>query len=317
VSPPDDLEQLAKEAVKRVVLASAPEIAADLKRFWDEYAPYCTLVDDRPGVTLDAGPCGIVRFSHRTMLQFWLLSFASWKALDAYMMILQLTKSADGHIRLRTADLDTVPGQPEANADYAEAIARIKHLNQLQDISAFPWPPSVPYPSAASSLASPPDRAAYDLACIATGFAFLHEMQHIRLRAKNSPADPIDEELECDRFARETLLEQTAQYAAANAYSEEAVRIKRSLGIALSLYYGLVLTPATNRRGSKTHPPTARRFLDLLTAIGDLPPGALFWSWLSSVLAAHLKLEGNLPLELDAESDKALCFQLVDVIGIS
>lgn len=80
----DHLDQLSRDAVERVVFASAPEQEPKLRAIWKRHSHHFTIVDDRGGMTLDAGAFGVVRFSHRTMLEFWLLSFATWKALEAF-----------------------------------------------------------------------------------------------------------------------------------------------------------------------------------------------------------------------------------------
>jgi hypothetical protein len=63
----NDSDQIVREGVARVVFASAPERRSEIQRLWADRINTFNLVDDRPGSTLDAGPFGIVRFSHRTI----------------------------------------------------------------------------------------------------------------------------------------------------------------------------------------------------------------------------------------------------------
>jgi len=79
-----------QSAVERLILASAPEKEPDLKRLWDLYAPQFSLIEDKPGFSLEAGPFGLVLFTNRTMLQIWLLGFAAWKAVYSYGGLLVL-----------------------------------------------------------------------------------------------------------------------------------------------------------------------------------------------------------------------------------
>lgn len=58
------VELMSRDAVERVVFASAPEEEAALRDLWAKHSHHFSLVDDRAGMTLDAGAFGIVRFSN-------------------------------------------------------------------------------------------------------------------------------------------------------------------------------------------------------------------------------------------------------------
>ena len=61
------------------------------------------------------------------------------------------------------------------------------------------------------------ERATIDLIKIATAYVFLHEIRHVIFQADGDrPPDPRDEELECDIFARNFLMERIPDYVASS-----------------------------------------------------------------------------------------------------
>lgn len=311
----DNVELMSREAVERVVFASAPEQEALLRDLWAEHQHHFSLVDDRAGITLDAGAFGIVRFTHRTMLQFWLLSFASWKALKAFSAALLLTRMGTGRINFSAAEWAGAPGQAEAEEEYARAIGDVRRLAAIARVEDFTWPDGVPRPQPELHFGSVIEEAAFQICAIATGFAFLHEAHHVTLTSGSTASlNPADEELECDRFARETLLSCLDRYSAHTGYDLGAVLEKRALGAALNAYFVLVLTPMERWAGSTSHPAVACRFRQLCDALEAVPSDAQFWLFLTSMLVAHLNLEKRLPPVVEADHFKSLCYALFEHI---
>jgi hypothetical protein len=87
------MNDLAENAVKIVICASAPEREAELSRMWDEHQPNVNQVDDRNGFTLEAGSFGLVLFDHKTMCQIWLLGFAAQHSFNLYLPYLILSQA--------------------------------------------------------------------------------------------------------------------------------------------------------------------------------------------------------------------------------
>jgi hypothetical protein len=310
-----DSDDASRVAVEKVVFASAPEQESEIRALWRQCSHHFSIVEDREGMTLDAGAFGIVRFSHRTMLEFWLLSFASWKAFDAFSAILVLVQLAKGSIELDVDELQRVPGQADSETNYAQAIQSVRDLYQCDRIDEFQWPHGVPQPSADPDLKSNIHVAAYELAAIATGFAFLHESHHVTMAADGIVMpNQAEDELACDRFARQTLLAGVDRYSSQSGYAPAAVLEKRAFGAALNAYFVLVLTPVDSWRGSSSHPPVGERFRQLADDLPSIPESAQFWVLLSSLLIAHLNLEGRLPPKLIANDFKALCYLLFNAI---
>lgn len=300
-------------AVETIILASAPEKEIELKRLWTEYSPHFVLLDDRSGFRLEAGPYGIVQFTSRTMHQLWLLSFAAWRALHAFQSLLHLAYHTTSGIHLPLNALTQIPDQAEVEHTYARIVDGVRTLNRVETAGEFIWPPTIPHPTPTTSFATTEDQASFELCAIATAFAFLHEMRHVTLAADGSASpDPKLEELECDRFAREFLLDSIGEYAVSSGDPEYKVRLKRAAGVALNAYFILVLTPPVLWCGSEKHPSVRERFEGILDATKDVPPDSWFWSMLCSWLIAHLKHEGRLPSVLEGRTIQDLWVRLLN-----
>jgi hypothetical protein len=109
--------------------------------------------------------------------------------------------------------------------------------------------------------ADPQGRAAAELATIAVGWALLHEVRHIRHQREGTSADPYDadptkrrnEEMSCDSYATQFLLERIEDYAGAEKVSATKVAQKRQLGIYFALFV-LTLLAKDKWDASNTHP---------------------------------------------------------------
>ena len=306
------LESAPQQAVERLILASAPEREQTLQELWDRYSPKFSLTEDKPGFSLEGGPFGLVLFTHRTMLQIWLLGFAAWRALHSYGGLLVL-------IDLTTKELDTdllytLSGQSEADDRFDGLVKKIRDLGQVDEVSHFRWPDEVPHPDSGK----PEDvegSAIFDLVCLATTYTFLHEVQHVKfLQDGTAPSEPTLEELECDRFARAIFLDSIETYSATSGFPAEKVRSKRAIGLALGSFFLLVLTPAELWGGSRSHPPIAQRIRQLADAC-DLPAHDPFWNYLSCLVLSQLRTENRMPSKIGGASTKELCFGLLDLLN--
>ena len=88
----------------------------ELKALWHQYSPQFVLTSDKSGFTMEAGAFSSVIFTHKTLLQIWLLGFASWRAFEAYGGILDfLNKRREPFEPVVIARL---PGQASADAAF-------------------------------------------------------------------------------------------------------------------------------------------------------------------------------------------------------
>jgi Peptidase U49 len=94
------------------------------------------------------------------------------------------------------------------------------------------------------------------------------------------PSAP-EEELACDAFARQFLLEGVRGYAAQTGQSAEDVLAKRAAGIALGAYALYEFTPEVGRAGSDNYPPAADRLGALFPEV-SLPFNHWFWDFAAS-----------------------------------
>lgn len=191
----------------------------------------------------------MVLFTNRTMKAIWILGFAAWKAFHAYSVPLLIQHK---NKKFDVKDFNTLPGQPEAESSYERLIDSIKELISIKRLNEYLWPTDVPQPY----KGKPNDTegsAIFDLNCMATAYIFLHEIQHVKLRQEGiGGLDPIDEELQCDKFAREMLLGNLEKYSEDSGYSLEKLKSKRAMSIALASFLLLVITPKQSWGGTRS-----------------------------------------------------------------
>lgn len=274
--------------IRDLIQDAAPERGRELNEIWATYSPQFAHATDRQGFVIGGGPWGLIPFTRRTMGQVWILGFAGWKALQAYCPHVLCSRE------IRSSTLGDAPGQAEADAVLEEAVRKVDELREVADVDSYAWPADVPLPGTAPPAAED-DRAVIDIVKIAAAYAFLHELRHVMFASDgNPPEDARDEELECDRFARDFLLKCVGEYSARSGYSAEAVLNKRLIGIALGGYVLLAITPRDRRSMSVTHPPLASRLRQLVQE-GDLPPTASLWVFSCCLLLSVLRRDGGLP----------------------
>ena len=190
-------ENTAEDAVKLVILASAPERKDELSTLWETYKPQINLVEDNWKFSMKAGAFGSVLFDNKTMCEIWLFGFVAQKAFHIYSPFLWLaqisglkfcpTHSIDDTCRNQYADAETV-------------FSSVKALFDSETRELFDWPKNIPQPESGK----PNDIdgiMVFELLCIAAAYCFLHELQHVALKQSSSQLSPHAEELECDRYA--------------------------------------------------------------------------------------------------------------------
>jgi len=304
-------ENKVAEAIKRVILESTPERRDELEEIWSEYSHNFFLSDDKPGFSIEAGPYGLLLFTNRTMQAVWMLGFAAWKALYCFSVPLYLLQVTNQNFNVRT--LCKFPGQSEAESSYENLINSIKELVNLERLNEFQWPSDVPRP-----YNGKPENiegsVIFDLNCMATAYIFLHEIQHLKFRQEGkTDLDPKDEEILCDKFAREVLLDNLDKYSKDSGYSLEKLKTKRAMSIAFASFILLVITPKQSWGGTRSHPSITRRIEELTQSL-QLPENDNFWIYLSCLTLAHLRYEKYLLHEISFSSQKDLCLKLIGYI---
>lgn len=230
-------------AAKNMFMGVAPERAAELEAMWAEYGlRFNVLPDDgREGkFVMDAGCYRDVRFNHRVMRAFWVASFAAWEGYRA------CAESSD--------DL----------AYFKQLLECVDAILDAADPEQIALPAGVPAPGTLENILIEA-KAAADLAIFAVGWAFLHEVRHIRHQREGTSApddapspEKYAEELSCDEFATRFMLDKVADYAAANGVDPERVMTKRQAGIHFALF-AMTLMQAGAWEASVSHPSMQNR----------------------------------------------------------
>lgn len=300
-------EQDLSEAVHQLIVESAPERRDELENLWQKCSPTFAHASDKKGFKMEGGPWGLVVFTPRTTGQVWLLGFAAWRAFEAYCPYVVL------RIAITPAAMSGDPSQVTAEKALNDDLLKVRELREIDKVGMFTWPSDIPEPGLPLP-ATTRERAIVDLIKIATAFAFLHEVRHAMfIEDLNRPASSLDEEYECDRYARSFLLEKISEYSASAREDHKAVLNKRLMGIILGAFVILENTPEENRGGSTEHPPIAQRLRKLIQE-DDYQAGEHVWIYACSLLLGTLREEGKLPLDITFHDPQDLLDQLVALL---
>lgn len=274
------MNNVAENAVKLVICASAPEREAELRQMWEEHQPAVNQTDDKKGFNLEAGSFGLVLFDHKTMCQIWLLGFAAQHAFNLYIPYLILFQATG--LSFSPTDTTTEQEAVDIHGKISVLYLAIKELKDAEIIDSVTWPSGIPKPGEGK----PSDvngSMVFDLLCMASAYCFLHELRHVQYRNMRDNLNPIQEEHECDKFARNFLLEKIEEYAQQSGYDLTLLKNKRGMAIALASVLLLVITPDSHWQGSTSHPSVVSRIQELVNTIG-VSDNDYFWSYLSCLL---------------------------------
>jgi len=305
------MNNVAENAVKIVICASAPEREAELSQMWEDHQPNVNQTDDKKGFTLEAGSFGLVLFDHKTMCQVWLLGFAAQHSFNLYLPYLILSQTTG----LSFSPAETVTEQ-EAIDIKNKISALYRTINELKDaesITGITWPSGIPKPDDGK----PSDvngSMVFDLLCMASAYCFLHELRHVQLRNLGDNLDPIQEEHECDKYARNFLIEKIEDYAQQSGYDLTLLKNKRGMAIALASILLLVVTPESHWQGSTSHPSVVSRIQELVNAIG-VSDNDYFWSYLACLL---LSVISSREISIDSvivKTQREYCLVLLGAIN--
>jgi hypothetical protein len=239
-------------AAKNIFIGIAPERKEELDHLWEKYHPRFNVLSDmsKDGkIIFDAGLYRDIRFNHRMMRAFWVASFAFWEALSA------LGSEQPNYDRLRTL---------------------LKYIEHVLKDDEYPEaiPCDVPSPGV---LVDPKEdyrgRENGEIATFVGGWAFLHEVRHIKHQQDETSCGPQStademhlEELSCDEYATKFLLEKIAIYAEESEQDRSLIEMKRQLGVYAALF-SLTVISKGNWLDSETHPSIQRRIDQVLNIL--------------------------------------------------
>ena len=244
-------------AVRKLFVGVVPERKSELLKLWNKYQlRFNVLTNAGPDghFVFDAGAYRDVRFNNRAMRAFWLASFIAW---EGYRAIAESNESDN------IDDIDLIR--------FRELIACFKGILKEDNVEAIPLPDGIPDPGTLpDGRKSPQMRAAAELAIFAVGWALLHEVRHLQHQQEGTGAAPGDppekrreEELSCDLYATQFLLDKTDKYAAENRELVDNVRRKREIGIYFALF-SMVLIGADHWHETDTHPAMDQRITKVM-----------------------------------------------------
>lgn len=293
-------------AVEVLLIAAAPERSEELKSLWGKHEERVHLTDSPE---LDIGAWfGIIQVTKVTLDQVWLLSFAAWRAIQAYSGVIDHLD--DCHAPFDKEQVAAINGQAKADADFDDLLVMVRTFRETQESSNRDWPTSVPQPTITNDFTDRQDRAAYELACISGAFIFLHEVKHIAFKSdNNAPASAIEEEIACDLFARNFLMQSADKYAFDSGQDVAKVKAKRALGIMFAKMLMLEISPLEKWSSAGGHPAVGDRVRALLA---DVPQDVADYFWLatSSLLIAMCRSRSSLPHRISFNGCKDLANQL-------
>jgi Peptidase U49 len=210
---------------------------------------------------------------------------------------------------IRSADA----GYRDAEAAYDTIIYVTRDLPELDTLTeACGWPEGVLPRQEDKGGFDKEQQAAFDLTMIATAYMLLHEMRHVMFNIDDVNQPQRDEEMLCDEFARNFLLDGIDSYVQSSGELVPKVLMKRAAGITLGACIVYEFTPAQARPGELGHPPIADRLVALMEAIPDRVDNQ-FWVFAASLLVALLKRQ-NRAAPIPTGEGRALCGVLIEAL---
>lgn len=264
-------DQAVQDAARALFEGVAPERKSELEQLWNEHSPRFNLLEDFSqdgSFVLEAGCYRDVHFNHRVMRAFWVASFAAWEGYSAV---------ADG---VTQGKLDL--------ALFQELIDCVRQILSAPDSETVRLPKDIPEPGhLPDRIQQPMLRAAAELAHFAIGWALLHEVRHIIHQRKGTSAGMHGsreakhaEELSCDSFATQFLLDRVTDFAVETGQDAVLVKQKRELGIYFA-FFAIAVFANDNWGDSDTHPSVQQRIDATISTIGNSLDTALGIAYLA------------------------------------
>lgn len=223
---PDEVRHDAEvqDAARVLFEGITPERSKDLSEFWTHYGPRFSVVADSGSAglfVLEGGRYRDVWFNHRAMRVFWLAAFIAWEGFE-HVHELATTGTSD-------------------YKRFNEMLEVFFRILKEEDPSTIKLPAGVPEPG--TYLDNPSARAAGELATFAVGWAMLHEIRHLQHQQEGTGAkqgasseEYHAEELSCDEFATNFILEKIGTYASLHGVAADQIRQKRQMGIFFAMF---------------------------------------------------------------------------------
>ncbi|MDR2226864.1 MAG: hypothetical protein LBE52_12810 [Providencia sp.] len=145
-------------------------------------------------------------------------------------------------------------------------IDLMKALLKTDNLDTVQWNYSIPYPY----LGKPQDdngMMAFDLICMSEAFNNLHEIKHIIIKEDNVCIEAHAEELACDLYARNFMLDKISKYCIDTSYDFDLVKSKRLMAVALSCSLFYMASSVNSWIDTEGHPSALKRIENLFNAM--------------------------------------------------
>lgn len=270
--------------------------------------------DDRPALHFEANAFfgrGLVIFTDRSMQQMWLIAYLSWKTLS----------EQSGFVIVLLAE--SKPYDSALNDKHDQYVSYVDRLGEaLTDLrtadanQTLPWPEDVPrLDPELSELDGDEDHVTYHLGLFASTFVFLHEVSHTQRRMNGEEYGGIPEELNCDAYAINLLLDQCKVYADQNNDDPALVYRKRAMGVLLGLATIFESTELGVWYPSDSHPSIYERISQLYDIVVQhiTDDDDDFWLFGSCVLLSKARRDKKLPQFIEFDSVHYLFLEVLDL----
>ncbi|SFT45401.1 phage exclusion protein Lit family protein [Paraburkholderia aspalathi] len=295
------------QAVQLLLEAAVPERTPEFRRLWKTYSPSVEIAGDTRGFTFNANKRRIL-FQHKALDVLWIIGFSAWESIATYSPAIAIALGTSKRLEDALGD-DEERGQIEMH--YKTRLVAAREIIESNDTDPSVWPQDVPQPGLNRSSASIETASAYDLTLLATAFVLFHEFRHVMLdRDSQRPADPAEEELLCDTWARDFMTNKLAAYAQAHGHSYSQVLNKRAAAMALGSLMLHEITPIATHGGVPfEYPPLAAR-IRAITGTVTLPEDATYWIYAACLLVGALRRQHR-TLDIVTNSPRRLVESLI------
>jgi len=290
---------------------AAPERTQDFDSIWARFRPQFEKVADRPGFVLET-TSWFIRSTDRTTLTIWLLGYALWQEMYCWAsFIFELARHRKEFV---LADFESLEGQQEEYAKADALYLAALHFMNSDTLDMKLWPVGVPRPGEIFQ-ASKEEQLVNDLVHHTVAFFYLHELRHFILANESGqPLEPIQEELECDRWASEHLLGRTDDYRPQPAQPGQdatVVKSKRAMGVALGAAVMAHIQELGLWETTNNHPSVAQRFIELSKTL-SLGTEDHYWNVACTFALASLRRKKGLPTRVSFSDLRNLLSKLLE-----
>ena len=299
-----------------LILKCAPEQSHELQTFWNTYDVRFEIGPDRTGILMNANKTR-VQYAHKDLQIIWLMSFSIWKSIEAFapaVTIPSLTGVSTASILKFDKSLD------EIERNYAERIKAVECIMAMSTLDFAFWPPDIPKAvENRDVLESIEEKAVFDLAAMAIGIVFLHELRHVKFhrdhcKGSPRPVDLAEEELLCDVWARDWFMSKLAHYASTHGHDYGQVCSKRAMALLIVCEFLRLADTHAGGFGSSDYPPLVDRIAALSAAM-PLGEEDNFWIVSACVLLAELRRQGQKSVEIPQVSPKLVTEFLIKTLS--